>query len=251
MTEPTGAFEKGVRDIARSMPYPETPDLSGHWHRRRPAQRALVWAVGVALLLVFVLLAAVPSARATVGEMIRLGVVRILMGAETPSATPDVSRGGNVTAVATQSDVPVGAIDFAGETTLEEAAAALPFVVRLPTHPADLGPPDRVFLQGQPPAGVALVWTDPKGEARLALFELAQGLLVSKFDPQTVTMTEVEGVTAYWTSGPYTVEVKGKGVEVRRLIEGHVLIWRQGPMTYRLETDLELREAVRVAESLE
>jgi hypothetical protein len=34
------------------------------------------------------------------------------------------------------------------------------------------------------------------------------------------------------------------------LIEGHVLIWTEGEITYRLETDMPLEEAVRVAESL-
>jgi hypothetical protein len=36
-----------------------------------------------------------------------------------------------------------------------------------------------------------------------------------------------------------------------RLIDGHVLIWTDGVTTYRLETALDLEEAVRVAESLE
>jgi hypothetical protein len=36
-----------------------------------------------------------------------------------------------------------------------------------------------------------------------------------------------------------------------RLIKGHVLIWEQEEITYRLETDLPLEEAVRVAESLQ
>jgi hypothetical protein len=34
------------------------------------------------------------------------------------------------------------------------------------------------------------------------------------------------------------------------LIEGHVLIWKEGDITYRLETDLPVEEAVKIAESL-
>ena len=37
---------------------------------------------------------------------------------------------------------------------------------------------------------------------------------------------------------------------LRRLITGYVLIWRDGDITYRLETDLPLEEAVKIAESL-
>jgi hypothetical protein len=36
-----------------------------------------------------------------------------------------------------------------------------------------------------------------------------------------------------------------------RLIDGHVLIWTDGNLTYRLETDLSLEEALKVAESLQ
>jgi hypothetical protein len=39
-------------------------------------------------------------------------------------------------------------------------------------------------------------------------------------------------------------------IDLRRMIEGHVLIWADGPITYRLETDLSLDEAVKIAESL-
>jgi hypothetical protein len=35
------------------------------------------------------------------------------------------------------------------------------------------------------------------------------------------------------------------------MIEGHVLIWTEGEVTYRLETKLTLDEAIKVAESLE
>jgi hypothetical protein len=36
-----------------------------------------------------------------------------------------------------------------------------------------------------------------------------------------------------------------------RLIEGNVLIWTEGDLTYRIETDLSLEEAIRIAESLQ
>jgi hypothetical protein len=39
-------------------------------------------------------------------------------------------------------------------------------------------------------------------------------------------------------------------MDLRRLIDGRVLIWEQGSITYRLETDLEMDEAVKIAESL-
>ena len=38
---------------------------------------------------------------------------------------------------------------------------------------------------------------------------------------------------------------------LRRLVEGNVLLWEQDGVTYRLETELPLDEAIKVAESLE
>jgi len=34
------------------------------------------------------------------------------------------------------------------------------------------------------------------------------------------------------------------------LVEGNVLLWTEGEITYRLETDQRMEEAVRIAESL-
>jgi hypothetical protein len=40
-------------------------------------------------------------------------------------------------------------------------------------------------------------------------------------------------------------------LQYRRMIDGQVLIWEGDGITYRLETDLSLEEAIRIAESLE
>ena len=40
-------------------------------------------------------------------------------------------------------------------------------------------------------------------------------------------------------------------IDLVRLIDGHVLIWTEGNITYRLETSLSLDEALKVAESLQ
>jgi hypothetical protein len=36
----------------------------------------------------------------------------------------------------------------------------------------------------------------------------------------------------------------------RLVTQGHTLIWTQGELTFRLETDAEMAEAVRMAESV-
>ena len=60
----------------------------------------------------------------------------------------------------------------------------------------------------------------------------------------------VGGRPALWTEGPYILQLQNGDLDFRRLIEGHVLIWVEGGVTYRLETGLPLEEAVKIAESL-
>jgi hypothetical protein len=40
-------------------------------------------------------------------------------------------------------------------------------------------------------------------------------------------------------------------MDLRRLIAGHVLIWDENGVTYRLESNLDLSQAIEIAESLE
>ncbi|MFN8428149.1 MAG: hypothetical protein U0X87_18070 [Anaerolineales bacterium] len=62
--------------------------------------------------------------------------------------------------------------------------------------------------------------------------------------------TQVNGQRAYWGEGPYPLRMYNGDLEFTRLIEGHVLIWAVDNVTYRLETDSTLQEAIKVAESL-
>ena len=143
--KPPDGFEDEARRRAQRFVYPPTPDLSSRLIGRGPAvrsrggrspqlQRRLAWALLALLVLGSVLagLAAVEPVRAWVAEVLRLGAVRILPAEwqPQPQAPP-------------RTPIPVH-LGWGGETSLAEAAAELPFAVRLPTSPADLGPPDAV-----------------------------------------------------------------------------------------------------------
>jgi hypothetical protein len=99
---------------------------------------------------------------------------------------------------------------------------------------------------------VVLVWLDPNrpDRVRLSLHELGPGTFGEKVQPQVIQETTVHGERALWTEGPYMIQLKNGDYDVRRLVMGHVLIWTVGEVTLRLETDLSLEEAVRIAESL-
>ena len=255
-------LEEILRDTAREFQYPPTPDIAGA-ERRRLATAArhqarrpigLRWAVGLAIVLLLVGLLSVPSVRAAVLEFLQIGAVRIFL--ETPTAIPDTHPAGLPTVEATPpflvTDL-VTLFDLDGEITLEEARNATRIPVRLPAYPPGLGEPDRVFLQDMDGAMLVLAWTDPNNpeQARLSLHIIEPGsFAIEKIQPELIQTTQVHGREAIWAVGPYPIHIKNKGLDIRRIVNGYVLIWTEGDLTYRLETDLPLEEAVRIAESL-
>ena len=123
----------------------------------------------------------------------------------------------------------------------------------LPTYPADLGKPDKVYLQSPGASMVILVWLDPaqSGHVRMSLDEIAPGSwIVDKFQPPVSQDVTINGQPGIWTEGPYMLEARNHNYVERRLVEGHALIWKQGDITYRLETDQPLEEAIKIAASL-
>lgn len=251
---PPSEWEDRVRELARQFPYPPAPDLRSRILRpgvRRPRGRRGAWAAGAfgAFMLALGILLASP-ARAGLLEFLQIGAVRIqlqpLPTPSKPAATPSPAS-----EAIPETRMP-GILDLAGETTLEAAQARVPFPIRLPTYPPDLGRPDHVYLQGMGGPAVILVWRDPMrpDRIRLALFEIGPGALIEKITPQVLTDTTVHGRPALWAEGPYLLQTRSGRWELRRLVEGHVLLWTEGEVTYRLETDLGMEEAVRIAESL-
>jgi hypothetical protein len=138
---------------------------------------------------------------------------------------------------------------------LAEAEVKAGFSIRLPTYPSDLGPPDGVFFQELGGPVVVLVWTNPDRpkEAEFSLHILGEGAIAEKGNPTVVMTTTVNGDRAAWTQGPYMLAY-GQGSQqewqMRQMVSGHVLVWVEGGLTYRLESNLPLEEAVRMAESL-
>lgn len=215
--------------IARSL---------SHFRRLRP-----LWAAMAALLLL-ALLVALPAAQAGVKRSICLGSVCISWGTPPQATTP--AHG-----APTPTPLP-SVLGLAGRTTLAQARAQSTFPVRLPTYPPDLGQPSYVFEQDLHGDAVILVWDDRTTASRpsLSLFELSSGVFLYKFTASPIAVTKVHGQQAFWTSGPYQVELQDGTYDTRWVVTGHALIWAEGNVTYRLETTLSLAEAVRIAESL-
>jgi hypothetical protein len=225
--------------------------------RARFARRAAFALLALVALCAALLI--VPPVRAAILNFLRIGAVQINLvePAPTPTALPTSTPQSTLTPqpaiTPTATPRPLGSVlDLGGQTTLAEARGQVSFPIKLPAHPSDLGPPDAVFLQDLGDQTVMLVWTDPAQprRVRLALQVLGPDAFVEKVQPRVITTALVNGQPAVWAVGEYLLKTRNGNTDIRRLITGNVLIWREGDITYRLETDLPMDEAVKIAESL-
>lgn len=255
-------FEKQLLSLSKGLEYPRTPNIAGSVMSRLRAStrprffsRRLVWSLTLILIL-FSSLMLIPPVRAAVIEFIQIGVVRIFQGEPTPPDQEFPSTIVPVTATPGATSQPLIPLleRLAGETTLEEAQQTVGYPLLLPSYPSELGEPDRVFVQDAEGDMTILVWIDPQQpkDVLMSLHFIPPGSwAVKKVDPTLIQETTVNGQRALWTIGPYPMRFSNGNLDFIRLIEGHVLIWFDGQMTYRLETRLSLEEAIMVAESLE
>jgi len=255
--------EEKLRVLASGMDYPPTPDIAGRVTARlrtltRPrfSSRTLAWSLTIILVLCSSLML-IPPARAAILEFIQIGVVRIFPPEPTiqpiTTATPATPESfAPMTATPAQSLIPI-LNQIAGKTTLADAQANVDYSVLLPTYPSDLGKPDYVYIQNVDGNMVILVWLDPQDPKKIlmSLHFIPNGSwVIKKMEPTTIDETTVNGDRAIWTTGPYPMYINGD-IQYKRLITGHVLIWANLDVTYRLETDVSMEEAVKIAESLE
>jgi hypothetical protein len=258
-------FEKRLLSISKGLDYPRTPDIAGSVMKRirsstRPRfiSRRLAWTLTIILILCSSLLL-IPPARAAIIEFIQIGVVRIFRGEPTPLPPPTAESPSGMTpltptpAATSSSLIPI-LRNIAGEATLEEAQRIVRFPILLPSYPPDLGNPDHVFVQNPDGAMVVLVWLDPQDPKQVLMslhFIPTGSWVIDKRKPVVIQETTVNGQRAIWTVGPYPLKLSNGDIQFTRLIDGHVLIWADGDVTYRLETDLALDEALKIAESLQ
>ena len=259
-------IENRLHSIASGMKYPPTPDIAGPIVvRLRPSTRSrfisrkLAWSLTIIMVLVSSLML-IPPVRAAIIEFIQIGIVRIFpQPAESPlgvigTATPEVISPMTATPDAALPLLIPFFDNIAGETKLANAIEMAPYPILLPTYPSDLGLPNHVYVQDVEGVMTILVWVDTQQpeHVTMSLHFIPRGSwAINKFGPAVLQETDVNGQRAIWAEGPYPLFLRNGDIQVMRLIDGHVLIWTDGDITYRLETDLSLEEAIKVAESLE
>jgi hypothetical protein len=234
----TERWEEKAQHLAHDFRYPPTPDIASGVRRRARRFTRRVWrAVAIAALLMLLAILVIPPVRAFVLEIVRVGVVRIFLVEPTSSPTPRAAL-----------------FDLPGRTTLAEAQAITGSPIPLPTYPLDLDEPDLVFVHQYDGPVITLVWLEPGSadQVWLVLEMLNLRVVASKLYPYEGERqsTQVRDYPAEWLTESHEVHYFSRDIEVRRPVTGHVLIWQAASVTYRLETDLPLEEALKIAESL-
>ena len=294
---PMEAWEQRLRETAGAFQYPPTPDIAATVRtrlRRAPRPEGtrlspahprqgwqLAWAAAVmGIFLVSLLL--VPDVRAGIRSALRLGAITLVFPTpvpvtseplpspapvaplETPMVLPAERPVETLTASPARTPRPsptpwTSILNLAGETSLAAAQQAVLFPIKLPTYPAELGPPDRVFVQDLGGPAVILVWLVPghEDQVQLSLHQLSTTVFGEKELPERtiVRETTVDGRPALWVRGLHMLRFKDPGgninLDIGRLVDGNVLIWEdEAGITYRIETELPLEETQRIAESL-
>ena len=132
------------------------------------------------------------------------------------------------------------------------------------TLPAQLGPPDAVFVQTFIGTTVLFVWLDPNHPklARAMLQVFDSTAIFGKMGARVVREVRVRGKRAVWIEGEHLLQGRNGEVRVVQLVQKNALIWVQNldwvspessalnSRTYRLEIDGTAEDAVTLAESV-
>ncbi|HJS29246.1 MAG TPA: hypothetical protein VJ768_06470 [Anaerolineales bacterium] len=254
--ETRNKIENLLEEAPERFPFPATPEIYQRQSKGQPARTRrtprIAWAIALVILLAVAAMA-VPPVRAAVLEFIQLGAIRIFLGNPTPPVESIPTAGSPVTPSPVRTGYLAGLLALGSEVTLEEAEGQAGFQIPLPFYPSDLGKPDRVLL---PPfengSGVVLIWMDDRlsQDVRMSLILLSPGAFVGKDSPATVEEITVRGLPGLWLSGKHSLIFQDEVVDYPIDVFGNVLIWEEGGITYRMELNGTLDEALRIAESL-
>lgn len=246
---PDESLGLALRAAGRELAYPATPRLgsavawrleaSGAARHRPPFPRVALWSRRRVLVL------------AAIGLLAALALAfgaRFVLGAAEVRVVPGL----------TPSGPPVGPGELGRPVSLEDVSAAVGFEVALPIGP---GPDEAYVVSRTGMDDVALLaWATssrypalPDTPWGLVLMELTgdEEVLVkdvARFED--MRRVRVDGRRAFWIDAPHELTVITANGPETFAIQGNVLIWTAGDVTFRLETSLQLREAIALAEAI-
>jgi hypothetical protein len=215
------------------------------WSRLALDRRTLA---PVAATLAIILVAAfllTPDLAARAAQVFGLPGVQIYQVPQTPTGRPT-------------------ALTFAGQrvTTAAEASRIAGFTVRAPVA---LGDPSAIYVETAP-VRVTIVYASVKGipispqagvSAIVVEFKgsLETQIMAKAIGPGTsLDAVPLDGGVAYYLAGQphqfFFLDPEGKIQPETLRLAGNTLLWAEGGITYRLEAQVGLDEAVRIASSL-
>ena len=259
------AMDRYLTNKASALRYPPTPDIASSVRQRlvshsaysthdaRDTQqrpRAAWAAMALTVLVLLGALLVVPGLRRFAAD-VYTGLVHTITGEQEPAPAPAI------TPPVEQSTpyISLSSLKLYGATDLGTAQSKVIFPIKVPTYPADLGYPDRVYYQKHNGDVVVLVWTDAANpdRPRLALQLMKYGGTGEIKQESDYAM--VDGVKMFWVTAPQPLEVLTTGdrsmTEDHNIIQGDALMWvGKDGTTYRLETGLSRDETLRIARSI-
>jgi hypothetical protein len=224
--------ERELRALAVFVDFPAERDLASAVRARlapRPRRRRAVVLVFAALVLAVAVAFAVPPARSAILRFLHLRGVQI----EFVDKLPEVRTSGPL-----DLGVPIPLSDAEGTAGFRPLTSSL------------LGDPDRVTWDGE------MLWF-AYGHVRLLISEFrATGLerfIKKVLEPGThLDAVAVDGGQGYFISGArHFVYIAPSSLirDERVRLARDVLLWEHGSLTFRLEGDLTLQQALRIARS--
>ena len=239
-----------VQRAAREFSYPSTPDIAAATRaglqRKHSVTRPWVRAIAAILLAILAGMVFVPEIRAGVLEFLRIGAVRIFFD---PSAAPATDAQPAPTFA-----TPTVALN---RDALDAAERALDSPILLPSYPPEVGLPDSLTIVDTPLTLITFIWNtgDEAGsEAQLVLQMIGARTEVRKYGVPDAVQVSVNGELGVWLDTPHDLEIRdtsGRSIALSWLVQFNVLVWMENSITYRLETDLPLTDAILIAESLQ
>lgn len=258
-----GSLEERLSRLGRETAYPPTPDLASTVRRRIqderlvPGRGGLVGRLRLLRPASLALIALLVLAGTAVAAGLIIGGLRIIFVEQLPSVPPTVS--------ARPGEAPGARLGLGSTSTIAEAQQALGFEVLVPRSPR-LGEPDAVYLHPTAADGmVSLVYGEREG---IAAGADGVAVLVTEFradvdetlvkkvaeSGSTVERVRVGVPSGYWISGrPHVFLYRlpsGEIAEEQMRLVGNTLIWQREGLLLRLESDLSLRDAIELAESI-
>jgi len=245
-------LERELREL--TVEWPATPDIAGSLALEAPPPRRMpwfarpAWQIAVAVLAVVIaVVMAVPSTRAEVLDFLGLSSVRI------EHREPAPSRFGQ-------------SVALGDPVSLEQARRRAGFPLRVP---AALSRPDAVYLDEHPSYGNRVDMTYRPRPGLPASGSTGVGLLVTELRGTATPVIEktlgaasrserltIGGDPAYFISGAqhgFAYIPGGSGeplFEEQRLAGNTLLVERGDGVLVRIEGDVPLERAVRIAESM-